>query len=341
MKKIYLLLLFVGSSLLSFADGLTASLHSGDDLTVYFGAGAFQEAYAEAKAGDTITLSPGYFSALSSGGVVKPITIIGTYGMNPKDSRATYIQTLTIFGKNVKVEGICFNTLTIGKAENVTIKRCYMETLTGGSSGDHTNTLIDQCCITKDEKAIFTGINYAIKNSTIEQFSGTPSADRIANITNCCIHEIGYSIPYAIYKNNIIFANNPSTGDMYNNYKWLYFNAGCELYNNYLIGTCTYNPINRHDVRFVFNDGCIAENNIIAPMRYQSDYPEFKFPNTDDYTAFGDQFDAGIDGKPVGITGGSGFNEYPAIPRFVSITIDMQNDEDEKLNATLKVKAER
>ena len=336
MKKIYLLLLFVGSSLLSFADGLTASLHSGDDLTVYFGAGAFQEAYAEAKAGDTITLSPGYFSALSSGGVVKPITIIGTYGMNPKDSRATYIQTLTIFGKNVKVEGICFNTLTIGKAENVTIKRCYMETLTGGSSGDHTNTLIDQCCITKDEKAIFTGINYAIKNSTIERFYGSPSADRIANITNCCIHDIKTSTPYAIYKNNIMMANHYNTSG-YNNS--MSFRAPSELYNNYIIPTCTYSPM--HNMYIQFESGCITENNIVAPMRYQSDYPDFTFPNTDDYTSFGDQFDAGIDGKPVGITGGSGFNEYPAIPRFVSITIDMQNDEDEKLNATLKVKAER
>ena len=41
------------------------------------------------------------------------------------------------------------------------------------------------------------------------------------------------------------------------------------------------------------------------------------------------------------ITGGSGFNEYPAIPRIVSATIDMQNDENGKLKASLKVKAER
>ena len=340
MKKIYFLLLFVCSSLLSYADGLTASLQSGDELSVYFGSNAFQDAYAEAKAGDTITLSSGMFNGLATGGVVKPITIIGTYGMNPKDSKATSIQTLTIFGKNVKVEGICFTTLTIGKAENVTIKRCYMETLAGGSSGDHTNTLIDQCCITKEDKAIYTGINYAIKNSTIERFSGTRSSDRIANITNCCIHDIWYSTPYAIYKNNIMMANNPSTSS-YNENVWIYFYAGSELYNNYFILTCTYNYVSNHPVKIDFRTGCITENNILSPMRYQSDYPDFKFPNTDDYTAFGDQYDAGMDGKPVGITGGSGFNEYPAIPRIVSASIDMQNDDEGKLNASLKVKAER
>ena len=61
----------------------------------------------------------------------------------------------------------------------------------------------------------------------------------------------------------------------------------------------------------------------------------FPRPNTASYEQVGG------DGTPIGITGGTGFNEWPGIPRVLSAEIDAQTDDKGMLNATFTVKPEK
>ena len=77
MKKIFLMMLgLLAMSLQTYAQGLTATLQSGESLSAYYGIEAFKQAYEAAKDGDQITLSAGTFN-VPSDALTKGVRITG------------------------------------------------------------------------------------------------------------------------------------------------------------------------------------------------------------------------------------------------------------------------
>lgn len=336
MKRFLFLLLLVNSMVI-LADGTTATLQQGDKMTFFTGMSALQQAYEEASenGGDIITLSSGEFTAVAT--IEKSVRIVGAYGLDPNDSYGTFIAgVVTVSANNVKLEGMYFkNDVTLAEITNCTIKRCWINILK--QSGTHTNTLIDQC-VMKYDYAIATGVNYGIKNTTIERFLAMNTTTNVANITNCFVWQFyryttgSWILPYAIYKNNILGLDIYSWN---NNNHSVTFTAPSEFYSNYFYRLSSYSNYTvstiQYYVSYLFGTGCINIANVGATGS-SIVTKVFTFPNTMSQT---------VEGVTVGITGGEGFNKYPGIPRVLTSTIDAQTDDKGKLNASITVQAEK
>lgn len=333
MKRFLFLLLLVNSMVI-LADGTTATLQQGDKMTFFTGMSALQQAYeaASADGGDVITLSSGEFTAVTT--IEKSVRIVGAYGLDPNDSYGTFIAgVVTVGANNVKLEGMYFkNDVTLAEITNCTIKRCWINNLK--QSGTHTNTLIDQCVVAYDY-AIETGVNYGIKNTTIQHFAAMNTTANVANITNCFVWQFcrntlsGYKQPYAIYKNNILGLD---CGANYN--VTISLVSPSEFYNNYFYRMNSYSSSSGSASYYVtcnFGTGCVNKNNIYSNSSSALNVT-FTYPNTMSKT---------VEGVTVGITGGEGFNKYPGIPRVLTSTIDAQTDDKGKLNASITVQAEK
>lgn len=330
MKRFLFLLLLVNSMVI-LADGTTATLQQGDKMTFFTGMSALQQAYeaASANGSDIITLSSGEFTAVTT--IEKSVRIVGAYGLDPNDSYGTFIAgTVTVSADNVKLEGMYFKSnVTLATVNNCTIKRCWINDLK--QSGEHTNTLIDQCVV-KYDYAIATGVNYGIKNTTIEYFAAMNTTANVANITNCLVWLYFHSSssvkqPYAVYKNNILGLDNNSSGLN----RSVTLNSPSEFYNNYFYRINNYGNYPSYYVTCTFATGCVNINNTYSGTTSATNVT-FTFPNAMSQT---------VKGVTVGIRGGEGFNKYPGIPRVLTSTIDAQTDDKGNLNASITVQAEK
>lgn len=322
MKKI----LFLFTALLSMsasvmADGLTATLQQGDSMTPFYGVDAFKQAYEAAQDGAVITLSSGKFNDVSS--IDKSITIVGAYAFGSNGAKTT---STTINADNVKIEGISFSgNVTIGGVSNCHLKRsCVWGELTSTSGTEHVNTLIDQCLI-KADNAISNGKNYCMKNCTIGGFLAMNTVENFAYVSNCYVcnwfnQSDAYKQPYAIYKNNVLCCFSS------NKYYQLNLDSPSEYYYNYFYRNFAY---------VKFTDGCIDVSNNIGT--FTSSLNPSNVVGMIDVSL--DKI--GQDGTPIGITGGTGFSEYPAIPRITSQTISSITDAEGRLNVKVAVEVQK
>lgn len=342
MKKLIIMfvaLLFMSASV--FADGLTATLQQGDNMMPFYGADAFMQAYEAAKDGAVITLSSGQFNDVAT--VSKQISIIGAYAFNNTESERTILKSIIVNANNVKIEGIYFSgILSIGEIENFHIKRSWIRNLR--STNSHTNTLVDQCVVESD-KAIANGINYQIRNSTIESFHAMNTPENIAHIENCVIWKYNYNNmydehitqPYAVYLHNVL------CGFLCINFLYhhvtMSFSAPNEFYYNLFLNTTDFESTD-YGFSASFDYTCANEGNITGKnfKYYYNTKDRFSYPASDMKEGC---IVLGIDDKPIGIKGGGGFSEYPAIPRIICKTIDKKTNEEGKINVNIKVKAEQ
>ena len=339
MKKSFLLLMaFLTMSANMLADGLTATLQQGDKMTAYFGEDAFKQAYEAASDGAVITLSAGGFN--SDIVIEKQITIIGAYAFSGKDTENTHVWSIQIGVDNVNIEGIYISTsLTLGHKDaisNCQIKRCWVES-TLSANQTHTNTVVDQCVV-KTETANAKGINYSIKNTTINKFGAKNTTDNMATITNCVVWQwtnggsSGFYQPYAIYMNNIL--GNGTSGDYS-----MTADASSEFYHNAFVRV----KENGYGVFKVLFPSGIDGGNITGENTDEFYNTNLYYSGLNTYPAWHpkDKWEtAGMDGTWIGIYGGTGFSAYPGIPRIVSRTIDSFTDAEGKLNVKISAKAE-
>lgn len=344
MKKILLILVVLFSmSTNILADGLTATLQQGDVMTPFYGVNAFKEAYEAAQDGAVITLSSGKFNDVTT--ISKQITIIGAGAFWTGASEQTILGSITIAANNVKIEGIYFNkevtlgTSTLSRIENCTLKRCHILSSLY-SSHIHENTLVDQCAI-PSVQAMEKSKNFCIKNSTIDHFYGMNSATNIAYISNCVVWRFVYYVsntyysrPYAIYKNNYlgIYKSDDSK-------KYLTLESPSEFYNNVFCPSYMKRDYEDSDpysfidyVTINYGSGCVNNGNIVGNQ---------KFEVINGYPAHPIDAPLGSDGTSVGPYGGTGFSEYPAIPRIISKSIDSNSNAEGKINVKITVKAEQ
>jgi len=329
MKKILFFFVVLASmSTRMYADGMSATLQQGDQMTLFYGADAFQKAYAAADSGAVITLSPGKFDDVSA--IAKPIRVVGTYAFSASGIETTSLNP-TIDANNVTLEGIYFSTVTINAVTNTHFKRCWLEYLKYGGASEtyHTNTLVDECVLRYDQSIPY-GSNYCIKNSTLYGWGASylNSKNNVANIINCVIYcgansssSWSYRLPYAIYKNNVIVVchGGSTFSDRLASPSEFYYNV---FTNSYSSSITTATPS--------FSAGCTNEGN--KTIAYST-----LFPKGEVYPANPTSPGNGQDGTVIGPYGGTGFTAYPSIPRITSREIDSSTDALGRLNVKIGV----
>ena len=322
MRKILLsFIALVGVCLHASAQGMTATLQSGDNLSVFYGVGAFKNAYAEAKDGDQITLSAGTFDAPEEN-ITKSVRITGIGAF--EESANTSFSSLTVSGSDIRIEGIKFtNTLYVSGSLDLIVTRCWVEKL--NASSNYTNALFDQC-VHKEIKGMPYAIGFTFKNCTINGFSDENTTSNIGRVFNCVIYYFAhwndneYKKPSAIYKNCIL-----GSLELGGNHP-IDCNAPSEFYNN--VGF----SIN-YSTNFNYGVGCVYSGNQVMS------YTEL-FNKTITFPAKPQNVPTGDDGTSVGPYGGTGFSQYPAIPRIISKDIDGKTNDEGKINVKIEVKAE-
>lgn len=308
------------------SQGLTATLQKGDNMTAFYGVTAFKDAVTAADDGAIITLSEGTFNTGTSAApmeISKSITIIGNGGIDI--SAKTTLEYLNITGNKVRVEGVSINNVSLGEVTDVTFFRSYIVTI--ASAVSHVNTLVDQCKV-KYDHAIELGKNYCIKNSVVENLSGSNSTSNLAYIENCIIFyfmlvngNIAYIGPYAIYKNNIILIDsNYSSSNILLN--------PSQAFNNIFTRSSSYCSL---DI-MKGNKFGISQVNIFGEVR--------SFSGSMGSMKVVDDTYKGEDGTPVGIFGGTGCSTTPTNPQITEKVIDSHTDKDGKINVKITVKAQ-
>ncbi len=320
---IFIALIAIGQNVC--AQGMTATLLSEDNLSVFYGVDAFKEAYSEAKDGDQITLSAGTFNA-PDGNITKSVRITGV-GAYETTGNTVFENHLTLSGTDIRIEGIKFpNVLYVSNSVNLIVTRCWIEKL--DASSNYTNPLFNECTIKSPTNFIYAR-SFTIKNCTINQFSGANNSDEtnVGNILNTVIYEWDGAIggaPYAIYRNCLMGHNSNFNSSNTS----LQLKKPSEFYYN--IGFMTGGF---YAISFKVVGECINVNNQI--LKYED-----LFNNTMTFPAKPQNAPTGDDGTVVGPYGGTGFSQYPAIPRIISKDIDGKTDDDGKINVKIEVKAE-
>lgn len=333
MKKSLSLLCSLCISVFLFADGLTATLQQGDQMTPFYGVDAFNEAYQAADSGAVITLSVGNFNP-SITPIEKSLTIIGASAMQSDNQYNTNLNNITIVADNVTIEGVKFsNLVNLGNIKNCHIKRSYLTYLRSlNDSSFHTNTIVEQSYVNREE-AIKTGINYCIRNSYIGVFYTANKVNNIAYITNCYINNFfGGSglVPYAIYKKNILYHGYSGT-TLYNDREF-YVSSPSEFYDNVIFYySYNYSSSKTYTYKLKSSSGTIFLNNFEVASTHTTTASGIPRPTT--YLA--------SDSTYIGPAGGMGVSDYPSIPRVVSKSIDSNTDTEGKLNISITVKAEQ
>ena len=316
---ILLLMSLVLGTMMSYAEGLTATLTKSDkSIEVFYGEGAFREAYNKATDGNIITLSGGSFNSPDS--LTKSITVIGNGAFSDKattQSPITQVGTTRLSADNIVFEGINISYLYIGKTQNVSVRRCYIG---NGlySSGAHSNTTIEDCAV-GIFYALENSTNCYIKNCTIIRFLKLNSKDKLAVIEDTHVrywfynNSSDYKQPYAIYRNCALGFYNVGTTTRYS----IPISSPSEFY----------------DVRFLILPNSSSDS--------LSSYYAFSYSTGVKYSGL----DRTIVTKltwPIYTTwvskyGCKDFKFYPSIPRVTSSEIDSQTDADGKLKVKINV----
>ena len=173
-------------------------------------------------------------------------------------------------------------------------------------------------------------IDFTFKNCTINDFSDANTSSNIGRIFNCVIYYYSswYDIhkkPYAIYKNCLLGAEalmGSSASIACTAPSEFYYNVG--FYVGNASGTVTFST---SSTSLASNNsgrsyGDLFNGEILYPAKLQNT------PN-------------GEDGTPVGPYGGTGFSQYPSIPRIISSMIDGSTNDEGKINVKVEVKAEQ
>ena len=358
MKKYFLSVVAIVYATTFFAqvqsDIRTATLIHGDQTTVYYGAGAFGDAYnAAAEEGEVIVLSPGEFGG-STYYIRKSITIYGSgYETDPISGSAPTVMTaIRICPQNnsdtdekdvdvyptVHVEGICFKNETMtpyapfviegsakgGTIENLLVRKCKISMHLGIDAATR-NCRFSQCYILGIEQ----------KGNDGHYRSGTSYyPQKQLTFENCWIGTtFGGSLENTIHYDHCIIANGAL-------YSYAHF-SNC-IINSHLADNCTANncifasSTIGNDVSGSNNWTGVALDDIFEDANKGFNYSadnnfKLKFPHA--YI--------GTDGTEVGINGGvSPFNRISPIPRILSSDIDITTSQDGKLKVSIHVEAQ-
>lgn len=300
----------------AFAEGMTASLQSGDKLSVFYGTTAFKEAYAAAQDGDVITLSLGKFTDLDEA-ISKSIKVYGTYAFS--ESNSSMVNNLSVIAANVKLEGIYIYELDPSASLGLTLRSCNINSIV--ATNQYSNILVEQCQISDFTDVKFAN-NFSFRNTVFKSIQGNNLA-ATGYMEHCLVFENDEDFS-AIYKNCILGYSPSSSG-------YVLFCSPSEFYHNVFF----YKDYAPSTLNYNFNYGVAHSDNQSISMEIMNNYFKISFPNIPT------NIPSGSDGTSVGPNGGIGFSKYPTIPRITRSEISNTADDNGNIHVVIEATSQR
>jgi len=302
-----------------------ATLQQGDNMQVFYGAGALGSALEAADHGDLITLSAGNFSAAN---INKAVIIQGAgYVTDLENGRyptviSNYFEIrLPDDAEGLIIEGVYHNSdINVrNPATLLTLKKCRSVNVRFEAKSK--NCVIDQCRIgglVPDAESE----NLYVKNSVINTIEGNSSSATLY-VENCVIAGCIRNTITVLLKNNII-------SDVIDNYGFIRSSlTNSTVYNNVFIQGNA--------------DGAVIQSgNMSSDAETLFGYPiAYDDNKTYELTTASAAAFLGTDGKQVSIYGGATpFTNVPGNPQITKKEIDAEVPFDGKLKVNITVEAQ-
>lgn len=319
MKKFFVYLMAVVTmavcSVSAFAQNtLVATLTHGDEIRMFYGTNALQQACSAATHGDVINLSGGNFQSTK---ITKAVAVRGT-GIH--DANPTYIvndfdvEIPANVTEKLSFEGCRItNTMTIkGTLSNAYfLKNSLAGVSVFSSNGKMDNGMFVNCDVYG--MSLYGQSTAQIINSYVEHFS---NSGKLASFVNCIINTNGYAHLYKCCQ----FVN-------------------CIMYGmsgGYFPSTCSaMNCVDVSGYKNALNNISLKENCSYAGMDI--------FQDSNVWNDLTDEAKAkylGIDGTPVGKFGGMiPYNMTPSYPQITKMNVAAKTTADGKLSVEIGVSA--
>ena len=319
MKKFFVYLMAVVTmavcSVSAFAQNtLVATLTHGDEIRMFYGTNALQQACSAATHGDVINLSGGNFQSTK---ITKAVAVRGT-GIH--DANPTYIvndfdvEIPANVTEKLSFEGCRItNTMTIkGTLSNAYfLKNSLAGVSVFSSNGKMDNGMFVNCDVYG--MSLYGQSTAQIINSYVEHFS---NSGKLASFVNCVINTNGYAHLYKCCQ----FVN-------------------CIMYGmsgGYFPSTCSaMNCVDVSGYKNALNSISLKENCSYAGMDI--------FQESNVWNDLTDEAKAkylGIDGTPVGKFGGMiPYNMTPSYPQITKMNVAAKTTADGKLSVEIGVSA--
>lgn len=326
MKKLFVSLVALAMAAMSYAQStLVATLTHGDNIKMFYGAYALQQAHAAAAHGDIINLSAGAFQAVK---ITKALTIRGA---GADGESTTYIingfeiEIPTATTRRLSFEGVRLsNTTTVkGTLTNATFLKTIIDYISIDSDSKMTNGSFVNCRVYNVK---YHGNSTAqFVNCEVGHFYGISSATQGATFLNCNIRP---------YKNSSYAGWNLMCFAQFIN--CILFNDECSNYSNLpstssAVNCVAVGPGNN----FVFNDLAARQNCGAADFNI--------FQDGKGWCDLTDEAKAkyiGTDGTPVGMYGGMmPFGLIPTYPQITKMNVASKTSADGKLSVEIEVSA--
>ena len=319
MKKFFVYLMAVVTmavcSVSAFAQNtLVATLTHGDEIRMFYGTNALQQACSAATHGDVINLSGGKFQSTK---ITKAVAVRGT-GIH--DANPTYIvnafdvEIPANVTEKLSFEGCRItNTMTIkGTLSNA----YFLKNSLAGVSVDSSNDKMDNGMFVNCDvygMSLRGQSTAQIINSYVEQFS---NSGKLASFVNCVINTNGYAHLYKCCQ----FVNCIMYG----------MSGGC------FPSTCSaMNCVDVSGYKNALNNISLKENCSYAGMDIFQESNVWK-----DLTDEAKAKYLGIDGTPVGKFGGMiPYNMTPSYPQITKMNVAAKTTADSKLSVEIGVSA--
>lgn len=319
MKKFFVYLMAVVTmavcSVSAFAQNtLVATLSHGDEIRMFYGTNALQQACSAATHGDVINLSGGKFQSTK---ITKAVAVRGT-GIH--DANPTYI--VNVFDVEIPAnvtEKLSFegcritNTMTIkGTLSNAYfLKNSLADVSVFSSNGKMDNGMFVNCDVYG--MSLYGQSTAQIINSYVEKFS---NSGKLASFVNCVINTNGYAHLYKCCQ----FVNCIMYG----------MSGGC------FPSTCSaMNCVDVSGYKNALNNMSLKENCSYAGMDI--------FQGSNVWKDLTDEAKAkylGIDGTPVGKLGGMiPYDMTPSYPQITKMNVAAKTTADGKLSVEIGVSA--
>lgn len=319
MKKFFVYLMAVVTmavcSVSAFAQNtLVATLSHGDEIRMFYGTNALQQACSAATHGDVINLSGGKFQSTK---ITKAVAVRDT-GIH--DANPTYI--VNVFDVEIPAnvtEKLSFegcritNTMTIkGTLSNAYfLKNSLADVSVFSSNGKMDNGMFVNCDVYG--MSLYGQSTAQIINSYVEQFS---NSGKLASFVNCVINTNGYAHLYKCCQ----FVNCIMYG----------MSGGC------FPSTCSaMNCVDVSGYKNALNNMSLKENCSYAGMDI--------FQGSNVWKDLTDEAKAkylGIDGTPVGKFGGMiPYDMTPSYPQITKMNVAAKTTADGKLSVEIGVSA--
>lgn len=315
MKKILLSMVAMVIATLSFAQNMmVATLSHGDEIKMYYGTSAYQQAMKDATDGDVINLSGGCFQAAN---ITKGVSLRGagidsgdpTYIINDFD-----IQIPSTASERFSAEGIYFSgTMTVkGTLSNAYFVKSYLKAFRCNSNtplGSVKNVLFANCKV-METYVYGSGSSAQFVNSYVVNFRNASNTS--AAFINCTIETDPDYIINSTFLNTIVINNS-------------YYLRSSNIVNNCV---CIGNTN-------MFKNIVAGSNNKSANKTIFIDSDPLK-----DLTDAAKAHYKGGDGTQVGMYGGTlPFNTTPSYPQITKMNVAKKTTADGKLSVEIEVSA--